>query len=314
MTYGTNGGQSASAPLVGILTPCYNSAEFVGSLLDSVLVQDYPNIEMYAVDDGSTDDTCRVIESYVPKFRERGYSLTLLRLPHGGQSVAIDAGLKQIKGKYLIYPDSDDSYCDKTAISSLVSLLELSGDDVSMARCLPIYVDSVGNPCAGLPLRGVEKEYLFEDFLLDERNFMCCSGAYMLKVEKVDELIKNRAIATAKNAGQNYQLLLPLLYRHRCLTVKKKMIAITVREKSHSRGFYSTYSQMKSKNRDFYGVKKATLRRMVNMQKREKKHNLRLLHAQYWEIKRRTYYAFHPRALRIKQLGVRLYLFVRGER
>ncbi len=313
MTDGTDERQFTLASKVSILTPCYNSAKYVGRLLDSVLVQDYPNIEMFAVDDGSTDDTCRVIESYVPKFRKRGYSLTLLCQPHGGQSVAIDAGLKQIKGKYLIYPDSDDWYCDKTAISTLVSTLEAGGEDVSMARCLPLYVDSLANPCKGLPINGIEKEYLFDDFLFNEGNFMCCSGAYMLKVGKVDELIGNRTIATAKNAGQNYQLLLPLLYRHRCLTVKEKMIAITVRADSHSRGFYRTYSQLKAKNKDFYGVKTATIRRMVNMEREEKNRCLRLLRAQYRKRKRDTYFAFHPRAMRIKQLGVRLYLAVRGK-
>ena len=62
-------------PLVSVLTPCYNSADFLHRLLDSILEQDYPSIEMYAIDDGSTDRTRQVIQTYIPVFQQRGYSL-----------------------------------------------------------------------------------------------------------------------------------------------------------------------------------------------------------------------------------------------
>ena len=47
--------------LVSIITPCYNSGGFLHRLLDSILIQNYPFIEMYAVDDGSIDNTKEVI-------------------------------------------------------------------------------------------------------------------------------------------------------------------------------------------------------------------------------------------------------------
>ena len=47
--------------LVTILTPCYNGAKVIHRLLDSVLVQDYPHIEMIVVDDGSTDNSLSLI-------------------------------------------------------------------------------------------------------------------------------------------------------------------------------------------------------------------------------------------------------------
>ena len=64
--------------LVSIVTPCYNSAPFIRPLLDSILLQDYPAIEMFAIDDGSTDDTDQIIKAYIPRFQERGYTLTYL--------------------------------------------------------------------------------------------------------------------------------------------------------------------------------------------------------------------------------------------
>ena len=59
--------------LVNILTPAYNCASLITRLLDSVLEQTYPNIEMFVVDDGSTDDTANVVKSYINKFLDRGY-------------------------------------------------------------------------------------------------------------------------------------------------------------------------------------------------------------------------------------------------
>ena len=75
-------------PLISMITPCYNSGSYVHRLLDSVLAQDYPAVEMYAVDDGSTDNTRQVIQTYIPLFEQRGYSLTYVYQEHAGQSEA----------------------------------------------------------------------------------------------------------------------------------------------------------------------------------------------------------------------------------
>ena len=53
--------------LISIITPCYNTGNLLSRLLDSILMQDYPSVEMYAIDDGSSDNTAEVIKNYIPK-------------------------------------------------------------------------------------------------------------------------------------------------------------------------------------------------------------------------------------------------------
>ena len=109
--------------LVSLITPCYNGEKHIGRLLNSILEQTYPNIEHYVIDDGSTDNTADVIKSYIEKYEAKGYSLTYVFQNNSGQSVAINNGLKLIKGEYLLWPDSDDYYSCIDSISILIDAI-----------------------------------------------------------------------------------------------------------------------------------------------------------------------------------------------
>lgn len=88
-------------PLVSVVIPCYNSERYVAQTVESVLAQTYPAIEIIVVDDGSTDATPRVLESY----RTR---ITYLRQANRGPAAARNAGLRVASGAYLLFLDSDD--------------------------------------------------------------------------------------------------------------------------------------------------------------------------------------------------------------
>lgn len=257
----TNNKSAIKFPLVSILTPCYNSGSFLHVLLDSILLQDYPSIEMYAINDGSTDNTKQIIQAYIPFFEQKGYSLGYIYQAHAGQSGAINKGLKLIKGKYLLWPDSDDYYAAPNAISKLVSKLEGSDESVSMIRCLPTYVNQSGNAYTESRIANLDKEDLFEDCIFGRNGFWYLSGGYMVKTSILDKTVRNRNISTAKHAGQNWQLLLPLLYGYKCLTIKEYLYNVTVREDSHSRGKYKTHDELLNKYKDFEYVLIQTLKR-----------------------------------------------------
>ncbi len=95
-------------PKISIVTPNYNYAKFIGETIESVLSQDYREVEHVIVDDGSTDNSVEVIRRYVDKYPER---IKLITQKNAGQTAAINTGLKNASGEILGWINSDDTYC-----------------------------------------------------------------------------------------------------------------------------------------------------------------------------------------------------------
>ncbi len=94
------------APLLSIITPMYNSAAFLSVCIESVLNQEYKNIEFIIVDDGSTDDSYAIAERYA----KQDARIRLIRMEqNGGQSVARNRALDIAQGELITFMDSDDA-------------------------------------------------------------------------------------------------------------------------------------------------------------------------------------------------------------
>lgn len=102
-------------PLVSIVTPSYNQAEFIEDTLLSVRNQDYPNIEHIVVDGESTDGTLEILKNYEDK-----YNLKWISEPDEGQSNAINKGFRMSGGDIVGWINSDDVYWDSKVISDVV--------------------------------------------------------------------------------------------------------------------------------------------------------------------------------------------------
>lgn len=246
--------------LVSIITPTYNSDKYITKLFESILIQDYSNIEMFIIDDGSTDGSKNVIESYIPRFKERGYNLEYIYQSNRGQSVAINNALKLVNGDYLVWPDADDFYLKPNSISKMANALKESADDVSMVRVYYTIFDEdekvVGSHIVHQSNR--YKTDLFEDAVFNENGFWFPPGGYMAKVAKIDELIADREIYTEKKAGQNFQLYFPLLYKNKCLTLEEHLYGVVAHGDSHSRNSIST----EERKRVYLRTAKHTLKKM----------------------------------------------------
>lgn len=269
-------------PLISVLTPSYNSAKFLPRLLDSVLMQDYSNVEMIVVDDGSTDETQNAVNGYVDKFKNRGFALKYIYQPNSGQSAAINAGLKVIEGKYLVWPDSDDFYASADALSRLVFILE--NNHVGMVRCQIQYLSEDGLipiPFYASVYKEDSVEDLFEDCLFCQNGFWYQPGDYMIRVSDLDKCIPNRNIYVEKRAGQNWQLMLPLLYKRDCYTISDKLYNVVSRNSSHSHSAFSSYQKGIEMINVYERTIVSTLQSMLNMAEHDKKKYMRKVQLKY---------------------------------
>ena len=90
--------------LVSIITPSYNTAQFINETIESVLAQSYTNWEMIIVDDCSSDDTDSVVEKYRADQRIR----YLKNEKNSGAAFSRNRALKEANGKWIAFLDSDD--------------------------------------------------------------------------------------------------------------------------------------------------------------------------------------------------------------
>jgi glycosyltransferase involved in cell wall biosynthesis len=124
-------------PLVSIVTPSYNQADYLPETIESVLRQDYPNIEYMVIDGGSTDGTLEILNSYNNRF-------FWVSVKDKGQAHAINKGWKKAKGSILAYLNSDDTYYSNKAVSQAVEAMK-NNRDTGIVYGGSIYTNCNGN-------------------------------------------------------------------------------------------------------------------------------------------------------------------------
>ena len=118
---------------VSMVVPCYNKAKYIGMMLDSVIAQEWNNIELILVNDGSTDGTREVIAEYESKLIARGFSVIIIDQENAGCCAAVYTGLIRMSGDYFCLVDCDDMIEPKY-VSRMAGWLD-AYDDCEWAAC-----------------------------------------------------------------------------------------------------------------------------------------------------------------------------------
>ncbi|MBE6162308.1 MAG: glycosyltransferase family 2 protein [Streptococcus equinus] len=121
-----------------ILTPTYNRGYILNRLYESLLNQKNQNFEWLIIDDGSSDDTSRVVESFI---KDEKLKIRYIKQNNGGKHRALNTGIKNIETELVFIVDSDD-YLLPDAISEVLKLHQVYAKDnnvcgYSFLRCFP---------------------------------------------------------------------------------------------------------------------------------------------------------------------------------
>lgn len=136
-------------PLVTVIVPSYNHAQYIREAIKSVFDQTYPCWQLIVIDDGSSDDTAKVLQEYQGRDR-----VTVICNPvNKGQSAVVNQALRVAKGEYVCFLPSDDWYCKEKLEVQVKKFLTLGADyGVVYGRGQRYYADTKVTRDVDLPL------------------------------------------------------------------------------------------------------------------------------------------------------------------
>ncbi|PZP50926.1 MAG: hypothetical protein DI598_04460 [Pseudopedobacter saltans] len=232
-------------PFYSIVIPIYNASKFLSKCIDSVINQSYKDFELILVDDGSTDGSLEIIESYSKQDKR----IIVCSQTNKGVSAARNFGIEHAIGKYILFIDADD-WISMDYLSTFQSLLQLH-EDVFIIQNVKCEYALDNNPNAwakGDNLNKLPEEYLydFKEGIYDQNSFLDSTNLFntphpFAKLYKT-EIIKKNGILLDSSLEMGEDLIFFVKY----LSLLKSRIYV-----SNSIGYYyncdNIGSAMKSK-------------------------------------------------------------------
>ena len=105
---------------ISVIIPVYNTEKYLKECVESVLAQTYHNLEILLINDGATDLSPQICESYA----KQDARIKLIHKENGGLSDTRNTGIKQCSGDYVLFLDSDDYWDDPKMVEKLVDQMQ----------------------------------------------------------------------------------------------------------------------------------------------------------------------------------------------
>lgn len=122
--------------LISVIMPVYNVADYLPQSIESVLNQDYRELELILIDDGSRDSSGAICDAYAAKDSR----VRVIHQKNGGAAAAKNAGLRIAEGTYLSFVDSDD-YLQPNVYGYMVKVLKENHADAAQFSFQDVYLD-----------------------------------------------------------------------------------------------------------------------------------------------------------------------------
>lgn len=188
--------------LISVIVPVYNIKEYIGRCVDSILAQTWENLEVLLVDDGSTDGT----EKLLDELQERDGRIRVFHKKNGGSSSARNLGIREAKGKYLGFVDSDD-YIEPFMYERLYRAIRATG--MPIAQGARSEIDEQGNALPDICVPP-EKELVYdsETFM---RELLQHKGDCSFCTKLVDKALFEKHTFPEGKLNEDFYLLVQML-------------------------------------------------------------------------------------------------------
>lgn len=221
--------------LSSIIMLCYNGAKHLHRSIDSILNQTYPHIELIFINDGSSDNTLEVINSYMTKFDEKGYKLKIINNALNiGVGASSKIGLENASGEYLSLLDSDDILLPTSIEERISALKQNTFSNIVRTNGYIVKSNNVDD-CNKLISHGnkkIEEQSLFENIAIGIANNT--PGTYMVRTERLKKFYGDNPYCESRY-GQNLQIILPCAWQTKAIFINKPLMKYVIYENSLSR-------------------------------------------------------------------------------
>ena len=273
-------------PLVSIISPTYNGATYLPSFLDSIYNQTYNNIELIIINDGSTDSTKIIIDSYRQKFENRSINLIYEFQENKGQAAAINLALTKIssQSKFFMWVDSDDVLMKDNVLHKVQFLQQHPEFDLCLCNAV---FSEYGSNYTSKPLtwrKAFSNGTLFENFLFG-KNIVAGfgQGTVLVKKELLEKAIPQKRIYESRQ-GQNWQLMLPFTWYGKSGHLDEVLFKYIIHNDSHSHT-KRTFEKQIERFTEFEILISETLIKIVDMKDSERVLYLNKIHEKYLKEK-----------------------------
>lgn len=200
---------------VSIIVPCYNGERYIKRCLTSILNQTWKDTELILVNDGSTDKTHEIIEKNRDNIEKHLSRFIYLVQENKGVGATVNMALKYISGEYLVLFDCDD-YMLPEAIEIKANWLN-DHPQTTVVQSNGYYVteDTFDEQSHKFcDMKDIKENIPLFDWIIDGKSYNW-AGSYMIRVSSWLHYFPTREIYPSRS-GQNFQILLPALYRNKC--------------------------------------------------------------------------------------------------
>lgn len=130
--------------ILSIIVPVYNAEKYIQQCLESIFLNLKSGIEVIIVDDGSTDDTLKLVKQFIKNFAKNDDKIKLLTQFNQGQSVARNNALAISKGRYIAFIDADD-YISSEYLNKILQIIEEENPDLIKIGAKKFLIDEDNN-------------------------------------------------------------------------------------------------------------------------------------------------------------------------